>query len=138
MDFSKLDTATPANAGEALQIINPFTGEPLEGTIILLRGADSAEFQRATKAAGNRRLESMTKKGAQNTVTIEALAKDTVEAFVAVTIGWSGIELDGKELDYSEANARKLYSDERFPWLVEQLDTFVGNRRNFMKASLKT
>lgn len=134
MDFSKLDTASPASAGEVLQIKHPATGETLEGTTIMLRGSDSPEFQVAAQQIMNKRLAAMNRKGTVYEVSAEVLLRDGIENLVAVTIGWEAIELDGKTLEFSTANARRLYSDKRFPWLREQVDEFVSDRRNFLKA----
>lgn len=135
MDFSKLDTASPAAAGEILQLRHPITGDILEGTTIMLRGSDSPEFQKASQAALNRRLEVMNRKGSGSLVSAEMIQKDMVENLVAVTIGWEGIEMDGNPYSYSPVNARLLFGDIRFPWLREQVDAFVGDRKNFLKAS---
>lgn len=135
MDFSKLDVATTASAGEALELKHPVTGEILQGVKIFLRGMDSPEFQNTKRVALNRRLEQSARRGSQAPITVERLDQDNIDIFVAVTIGWEGVELDGKLIEFSPEKARLLYNDRRFPWVVEQIDEFVGDRKNFYKPS---
>ena len=130
MDFNLLDTATPASAGKKLQLRNPFTGEELAGVTITLLGIDSSEYQQIERSILNHRLER-----GNAIVTAEKLSSDLIDTLAAVTVGWEGIELDGKVVDYAPEKARLLYSDKRFPWLMEQVEAFIRDRKNFVKPS---
>lgn len=130
MDLTALDTATPASVGEKLQLRHPFTGEDLAGVTITLRGLDSDEYQTTFRSIINRKLEK------SNAIqTAEKLEQENIELLVSVTMNWDGIEVDGKHIPYSSERARLLYSDRRFPWIREQVEGFIGDRRNFWKPS---
>jgi hypothetical protein len=133
MDLIAFDTATPAGIGEKLQLRSPFTGEDLAGVTITLRGVDSAEFQQAQRSVLNRRLERT------NAVqTAEKIEQEAIELLVSVTVDWEGIVVEGKEIKFTPDLARLLYADKRFPWIKEQVEVFISDRRNFWKPSQLT
>jgi hypothetical protein len=132
MDLSALDTSL-ANEGVDLHLTHPVTGEPLLDTdgkpvTIRLLGMDSSRYRRHNRALLNRRLENPAKKP-----TADQIDEDNLAMFVALTVGWSGIGLDGVDLEFSEANAQKVYT--RLPWVREQADAFIGDRKNFLRVS---
>lgn len=132
MDLSNFDTTAAAQAGAKLELKAP-NGDPLlqdDGApvTITLLGRDSDVWRRAERAALDRRVNTRKK-----TVQSADLERDALEALVAVTVGWSGIVLDGNALDCTPPNVRRVY--ERFRWVREQVDEFVGDRANFLPAS---
>ena len=55
----------------------------------------------------------------------------------AMTVGWENVlDTDGTEIAFSTEVARALYVS--YPVVREQVDTFVANRRNFLRASLES
>lgn len=128
MDLIQLNTKQAAEDGATVYLRNPFTGERLEGMEIDVFGQDSAAFRNYARARANRRL-----KRRNDTTTVEQLEDENVELLVSCTKGWRNITLDGKELEFSKDNARKLYRDERFPWLKEQVDEVIGERSRFLR-----
>ena len=134
MDLSSLDTRKAAEDGATLTLRHPVDDTPLaddKGNPITITvvGTDSSTFKRAMHAQADKRLN--TPNGRQR-VTMQAFEDDTINLLVAATIDWSGIIVDGAPLPFSNDNARKLY--ERFPWIKEQANTFIGDRANFLKA----
>jgi len=130
MDLSKLDVKEAADRGADMVLRHPATGEELfadDGTPIVFKllGSDSQEYRRMVRMTANKNL----KQGRQ-TPTVERFEQNGVELLVAVTVGWSGVQVNGEMLEFSPANARQLYTDYR--WIQEQVDQFVAERANFL------
>lgn len=127
MDLSTLAVSTE---GSELTLTHPVTGAPLPVKITLL-GTDSPTFRKAQRAIANRRL----KQAKKTSITVEEIENEGIDALVSCTVGWSGVEIDGKKLDFNPENVRKLYTDLRLPFIREQVDAFIAERANFMKTS---
>lgn len=133
MDLGQLDTSAVAEDGVDLQLKHPGTLTPLtqddqaETPIsIRLAGADSARFRKAERANRDKRLRG----GLRRPPTAAELDADGLELLVQCTLGWSGIIVDGQQLEFTPANVRILYK--RFQWIREQVDLFMGDRQNFL------
>ena len=57
------------------------------------------------------------------------------EFLVASTLGWSGLEIDGKAISYSPEAARAFYDDKRFAWARRQINGALGEQELFIKSS---
>lgn len=125
MDLTALDVKAASEKGAVLHLKHPMTGEKLfdgdEPVTVTVIGRDSPSVRSAMLDIERRKA-----KGEDITKEDEGL-----ELLAVVTLGWSGIEFDGKALEYSKSNARKLYSDPRTDWIGEQVGPFALNRRNF-------
>jgi hypothetical protein len=132
LDLSQFDTAKAAEQGADLQLRHPTTDAPLPDAFISLVGADSDKFQAQRRKQTNRRLENAARRSGVVKLSDEEVQHDQIELLVAATIGWRGLELDGEKLAFSADNARMLYT--RLPWVREQVDQFIGDRANFLKA----
>lgn len=130
-----LDAETP----NKLVLINPATSQPIRAfdgseAHILLMGVDSKAAQKHRREATNR----MLAKRNRNKMTAEEIEASNVDLWAALTRGWVLVNFAGETVDYefSEANARRLYSNPNFAWIKDQVDEFVGDRANFMKRDL--
>jgi hypothetical protein len=135
MDLSNLDTADLANQGAVMELRGP-NGAPVlqddETPVSLsLLGADSNALVRLSNAQTNAYL-----KQGQLKVTAEGAKANELDYLAKATAGWSGIKVDGKDLDCTEENAKALYR--RFPWIADQARAFIADRAHFMKASPTT
>ncbi|MBF0394893.1 MAG: hypothetical protein HQL38_19630 [Alphaproteobacteria bacterium] len=133
LDLASLDTAAVANSGAVMTLLHPATRQPLAGDdgnpiTITLAGQDSEAWRKAQRAVSNRRLAARGK----SKLTAEDLEAESLAMLAQCTLGWTGVALDGKPLDCTQANARQLY--ERLPWVREQADDFVADRANYMAA----
>lgn len=134
-NLSSLDTASVAERGAVMTVLHPTTGVALaqsDGSpvTLILSGEDSERFRRADRANRNKRL-ARQQQGRQIRVSTEELDAESLGLLVAVTLGWSGVALDGDtDLVFSAENATKLYTS--FPWLREQANAFVVDRANFL------
>ena len=124
MDFKPFDG--PADAGADLVVLDPGTLEPTD-VVITLAGQDSKAWRRATREAGRRAMDSVRDGGGRK--ALELTESNGTFVLARATLAWKNVELDGKQLECTQANAEMLYST--FPWLREQVDRFVGDRSRF-------
>lgn len=128
--FDPRNRAKPLTYGE---------GDDKKPITISFVGMDSPRAREASRKA---RVRALLDRGAMVSADVEeattAMRKAEerdLETLVTVTVGWSGIGIDAEETPFSTDACRKAY--QRCPWLVEQVNMFLGNRANFMKASRK-
>jgi len=135
VDLSAIDTVKGSNDGCDVNIYHPGTMVDLDITINVL-GKDSDEWMKNQYAAQRKYQAKVTKGGYRSSVSLlpdpEEVARRDRELLAKCTRSWSGVELDGKELEFSTDNAVMVY--ERFPWVKEQIDIAIGDRANFIKA----
>lgn len=129
MDLSRFDTKKAADEGFRLQLKDPL-GQPTD-IVIVVKGADSEQFQAAKVEALRRQAEQPKKRG----VDYERIEAELIDLLVAVTVAWENVQLDGEALACTQDNARKLYR--RFPWIREQVDAAIYDRANFIPGSGK-
>ncbi len=88
-----------------------------------LLGVDSDQFRKLS----NRRLERA--QGKRNKkIDVDAMKRETAEIFAKCTTGCLIIE-DDKYIEHSFSEMLRLYI--KYPWLYEQVDSFVAERSNF-------
>lgn len=132
IDLSSIDTVKGSNDGFDVQIYHPGTNEDLGITIKVL-GKDSDKFITVSRGQNKKRMAKMTKGGFRTTaIPVEEIEQDSLMLLAACTVGWVGVVVDGKALDFNEDNAVMVY--ERFPWIREQVDAAMGDRANFIKG----
>lgn len=132
MDILALDPKEQANEGAMLELRDP-NGAPMlkpdgEPVTITLLGTDSDTFQKASNAQTNRHLRS---KG-QVLVTAESALSDHINLLAKITVDWDGIGIGEPETLFTEDAAKKLY---RVNFIREQVERFIADRGNFIKAS---
>jgi len=54
-----------------------------------------------------------------------------VKLFTDSTLDWRGFEENGKPLNFSKEKVFQLYKNA--PYIMNQVDAFIGNRKNFIK-----
>lgn len=59
-----------------------------------------------------------------------------LEFLVNAIVDWKDVVYDGKDLPCTQVNARMLFTENM--WIVEQVNSFMLNRANFMKALQKS
>jgi len=118
MDIENLYTLDLHEAGAEMQVKDE-SGKPLEMYISIV-GVDSkawkkasSELRRAVFAGGDSE-------------------DERIKTIVSCTIGWRGFESKGKELEFTEENIKGLYVNA--PYILDQIDVFVGDRANFTKG----
>lgn len=102
-----------------------------------LYSVDGERARKHDRAIRNRRL-AMRGRGK---LTASELDGDHLELLVALTAGWGAIGKDGvavPEAEFSAEAARTLYSDPANAEIRTQVEEFIADRENFLKASQKT
>lgn len=132
------DDYNTADERSVLEVKHPATGLPLvmdgENPVrITLVGMDSERYRSSVRARTNKRLKAAADT-VRSQVSAEMLESEALDLLAACTMGWTGIYVKGEAFAFSAENARQLYS--RLPWLREQVDGFIADRANFLKASL--
>lgn len=132
-DLSNLDTKAEANIGRVMTLKHPGDGsilltdekKPVPMTITL-HGLDSDNYAKHKHFMTARVMEEQGK-----TPDKEEAERRNAESFAAVTSTWH-LWLDGGLVPFSKEKAIEIYI--RFPWIREQIDVFVSNRKNFIKG----
>ena len=128
-DLSGFDLVDES-VGSFMELVNPANGEVIYDNDnpvgIYLNGRDSDAYRKAQREVTNRRL---SKRGG-GSITAERIEAEATEVLVKCTVSWQHIVVDGKELECTPSNVKKIY--DRFPWIKEQVDTFIADRANFL------
>lgn len=127
-DLSKLDTSEAAETGAVLEVLHPTENTSL-GIKITLAGADSDIYRKTVNKNVNKRVQRM-KPGQSIPFTAEEQEESGLNLLAICTLAWEGVVVDGQELPCDKENAKAIYR--RFPWIREQVDTFIGDRANFL------
>lgn len=137
MEFAldALETKTLSEAGVEVTIRRLDNGQPLidrNGHPVKIRvlGPDSERYRRLTRDQVRKRLSA----AAAGEKFDDTSDEDALEILVACTCGWSGIySPDGNPVSLNAESVRALYT--QFPAIRDQVDRFITNRVNFIKAS---
>lgn len=124
MDFADIDVEGWAEEGADLHLHHPSTKGKLHDAdgnpvIIRVRGIDSPKVKAIAKRAG-RAMEVGQKFDAE---------KQGMDLLAALTVSWSGIGWEGKDLECNPKNVRFFY--EKRDWVAKQVLDFASERRNF-------
>lgn len=130
MDLNNLKPVL-ANEGAVMQVIDPDTEEPIEGMTITLLGQDSDLYEKLSLKRSQAALNRMSKGKKVVDMDAEKLQDAILEDTVALTVDWTGFELNGKELKPTPDNIRKVYKGWKF--IKEQAQEFVAERSNFFR-----
>jgi hypothetical protein len=126
MDLSQLNTTKASDIPRACSLVDPFTNEILvddDGKTIdiFLYGMKSTAARTATANRGRR---------SKANHSDEEVARMGAEFLADLTHGWSdNLHIGEERLDYSRANATKLYMDH--DWIAEQVLQFARELENF-------
>jgi hypothetical protein len=138
-DLNELDVKSTAEAGTKVTFENPFTKEPLvdddsKPYYVKIMGGDAGKVSAALRAIADRRVELLRVEG-QKFITNEQSRQEDFDTMAAATLEWHLPPIDGAEWPCTEENAKKLYADPRFPWIMEKLEKTIGDRRAFFRKS---
>ncbi len=126
-DLAQLGGLTEAQEkGIDVAITHPGTGEPL-GITVTVAGPDSDRQRKARAVITNDRIEKRIRKA-----TADRLDEEALTMTCAAIIGWDGVIVDGKAVEFNPCNASILLK--RFPFIRDQIDAAVGDRSVFIKS----
>lgn len=126
--YDDLDALQVIEGPQTFRPINPLTGKKME-IVLEVVSSDDPDFKK-TKL---KQLRANAAKGEK--LTPEDVVDNERELIASLIVGWSNIQIKGKEFKYSKANALELVS--KWPWIGEQVDRFCGNLAHFLIGSEK-
>ncbi len=125
MDLSNFDLKANADRGFDVEVKNPIDGTDTD-IIVSVVGSDSARYRNANIAA-------MVEVPLDEGMPIQEKAAVVTKRFslvlAACVTGWDGIEIDGKEIEYSPTSALEVLG--QYDWIADQLSEKIKNRENF-------
>lgn len=132
-DLSSLDTIAACNEGFELEIIHPTSGKGMGGFITVV-GTDSDLFREYNNELTNLRIREnalATRAGKDLPIpTVEDRYLEGTKMLAACTIGFRDITFEKQELEFTQANAIKLYT--KIPAIRRQVDKAIADISNFM------
>jgi hypothetical protein len=121
-----------------MTILHPITRQPIKDgdgkeAYVDLYSSDSEAARKHQRAVTKNRL-ALRDRGK---VTPEQLEVENSGLYAALTAGWYLVSLAGAPIDVpcTVDSASELYANPELAWLREQVDAFVVDRGNFLKAS---
>ena len=115
------DTAT-------VTILHPGTGDPTS-IKITVASMDSEKYKQISMKVQNEQLKYAMKN--RGKTTAERIASNSLEILVWVTVAWEGLAEGDKPVPCTPENVRRVYTE--LPFIREQVDEFLGDRRNFIR-----
>lgn len=117
-----------------MSIINPRTRAPFldedkKAVTIRMRGRNSDAYRNAQREVALQRAE---REAAGIRSDNDDFLRERAFIMQQVTTGWSFDKLAGEAFAFSPENALRLWTDGRWPWLVEQAFTFFMEDANFL------
>lgn len=126
MNIDELYTVDRHNKGADMQVKDE-NGKPLD-MFLTLAGVDS-KLYRKEKIVLSREVLNLS---SQENKLDDKLDDLRAEALANTTLGWSGFNDKGKELEFSKDKAKQLYLSA--PYIMDQADEFIFKRVNFIKS----
>jgi hypothetical protein len=124
-------------ASAKIQVKDPATGDPT-GVIFEMAGPEHPDRKRITFAQSRKFLRSYAKTGRAEMPEPEDAESQKKENLAAFTLGWTGLIDDaGAPVVFSKAVALELYNNPEMGWLVDQLDSALGEKELFITRSAK-
>lgn len=139
IDLGAFDTKSAAERGIKVELENPFTNLPFlddekKPYFIRILGGDADKVREKSRKQLDKYIELIRK----NQSPGDSLAgeADNIDKLSIATIEWYLPPLDGQPMPPASVSAaRKLYSDPRFPWIVEQVTKAINDRTRFFSQS---
>ena len=123
-----LNIAKTNDAAE-LELVYEDSGQPM-GICLTLGGPDSETYRAAERRNHDARLERLRK---NQPITAEVAENWQLDLLVACTLGWRfappAVRAGETGPEFTPLNLRALY--EVYPEISEQVNRFIGQRRNF-------
>lgn len=112
-------------------------GEPT-GVVFEMAGPEHPDRKRITFAQARKFMKAYAKKGQAEMPEPEDAEAQKKENLAAFTLGWKGLaDENGKAIAFSKQAALDMYNDPELAWLVDQLDSALGDKELFITRSAK-
>ncbi|MBV5327025.1 MAG: hypothetical protein JZU65_05215 [Chlorobium sp.] len=152
MALAKHKTDVVANKGVALEIYSA-ANLPL-GIRFFVLGTDSEEWEKINRKQDKARLEKQKRTRGVYLATSDETRLNGTETLAGLTTGWEEdvtnekgevigtrleIELEeGEFVPFSKEAVRTIYGDIGYSFIREQVDAFIGDRRNFLPTASRS
>jgi hypothetical protein len=140
--LSDFDTLELGETGVKMPVRRPDTlepimhGDPPRRMTLTVASADSDKFIKARRSAQDRRNAVSGRRGGPGVARAAEIDNDSIDMLVAVVLDWDITLSPGTEPPkFSPAAVRNLFT--KFPYIMRQVDSFVADDANFLKASAK-
>lgn len=139
MDFqfdSRLDSVTLSEAGVKIELKDAL-GAAMKtdagAVAITVLGPDSAKYRTVLENVARDRNARLEIAKAAGTPLVEQPNENEIAVLTGITIGWENVNTAaGDPIVFTPENVSALYA---YPVIREQVDRFISNRANFLKAS---
>lgn len=133
-DLGALDTVEACNKPAEVEIRHPVTGAGT-GVYFSVLGKDSDTYRSRIRAYGDEMLRKQAF-GKASAETVDTLERKDIDALIAATVGWRTgdspvVALHGESLEFSPANARKVY--EALLPVRDQVREAINSLENFIR-----
>jgi len=122
LDLKKMNVAEAAEAGSEFELLLPKSNLPT-GAFIKVRGPEAKvvrDHARRNYAEMEARNSMARKRGKEpEQITLEEAETMAINSAVVRVISWRGIAEDGKDIPFTEENARDVFR--KHPWIREQV-----------------
>lgn len=116
MDFSTVDTLRAAEQGFEYIFQHPVTGEDTDCKVKVV-GVGSRPYKQAMDKIDSYKAQCARKRNGQ--VDDDVVAEMYVKLLADCTKSWTGVEVDGKPVEFTHANAVDMYT--KYPVLATQV-----------------
>jgi hypothetical protein len=131
MDLASLQ---PSETPISFDVIHPISRKPI-GLSISVFGSDSSVYRAASASRSERRMKLM--KPGRIQLSSEEIQDDATAILVQSTAGWKwteGCTFHGGVPSFDRATVEQVYRE--LPWVMEQVDSFIGDRSNFFTQTV--
>ncbi len=133
MDFSKLSTQTQSDTFK-FEVLHPATGEGT-GTFLHVFGSESDPVRKYENVLWRKSQKQNFENARANKPKfddLEDLRSQAIENALVRLAGWENLEWEGKPLEFTEDNARKVLT--ACSWMCVQIVKESSDLGNFLKA----
>ena len=116
MDFSTVDTLSAAEKGFEYIFLHPITEEETDCKVQVV-GVGSRPYKQAMEKIDAYKAQCVSKR--KGRIDEDVVAEMYVKLLADCTKSWKGVEVDGKPVEFSQANAVEMYT--KYPVLATQV-----------------
>lgn len=142
LDLADLNLVTAASRPTRTELEHPATGKPLldeQGDPYYIEhlGDDAPEVRKIDRRQNDRRSERI-RKNKDAGLDTETLEQEAAERLAAATVSWYLPPLKGETLPFTHKNAMRVYTDDAFAWIPEQMGRSMKDRKRFFDEASTT
>jgi hypothetical protein len=142
LDLKDLNLSVVTARVITVEIEHPENGETITDAdgkpfYVEVVGEDSPDVRKIDRKHADKRAEKMRKGNIDAALRQDALESDRVERLTVATRGWYLPPMNGESLPFTVPNARRVYGDDGFAWITEQVEKAMRDRTRFFSTGSK-